>query len=44
VVLVALAGTAGAVTLAFTDDVKFGYKAAERSGRVLSTLYACIYE
>lgn len=40
VVLTAAAtGTAGAGVLAFTDDIKFGYEATERAGRVASALY-----
>lgn len=36
----AVAGTA----LAFTDDIKSGYEAAERTGRVVITLAICINE
>lgn len=38
------AGTLGASTLAFGDDIKHAYEAAERSGRVASTLFVCINE
>lgn len=41
----AASGTLGAGTaLVFTDDIKHAYYAAERSGRVLSTLMICINE
>lgn len=30
--------------IAFTDDIKHGYKAVERAGRVLGTLAVCINE
>ncbi|MCJ1400784.1 hypothetical protein MMC11_003992 [Xylographa trunciseda] len=36
--LVAASGTAGGAVAFFTDDVKYGYGAAERSGRVLTAL------
>ncbi|KAH6655662.1 ABC1 family protein [Truncatella angustata] len=39
----ATAGT-GAGILAFTDDIKFGYEATERAGRVASALYINISE
>ncbi|KAA6410147.1 MAG: ABC1 family [Lasallia pustulata] len=42
VLLAATGGAAGAGALAFTDDVKHGYAAVRRSGRVLSTLALCI--
>ncbi|KAK7970290.1 ABC1 family-domain-containing protein, partial [Apiospora saccharicola] len=35
-------GTAGVGALAFTDDIKHGYEATERAGRVASTLFICI--
>ncbi|KAM0429343.1 hypothetical protein ACHAPT_006558 [Fusarium lateritium] len=43
-VLYASAGvaTVGASTLAFTDDIKNGYEAAERTGRVAVALAVCI--
>ena len=44
VVLTAAAGTLGAGTLFFTDDLKHGYAAVERSARVLSTLAVCMNE
>jgi aarF domain-containing kinase len=34
----------GASTLAFTDDIKSGYEAAERTGRVAVALAVCINE
>lgn len=37
-------GALGASTLAFGDDIKHAYEAAERSGRVASTLAVCINE
>lgn len=37
-------GALGASTLAFGDDIKHAYGAAERSGRVASTLAVCINE
>ena len=37
-------GGAGAGAFLFADDAKHYYQAAERSGRVVSTLYACINE
>lgn len=37
-------GTAGVGALAFTDDIKHGYEATERAGRVASTLAICINE
>ncbi|CRK38434.1 hypothetical protein BN1708_007757 [Verticillium longisporum] len=40
-----LASTGGAATagvLAFTDDIKYGYDAAERAGRVAAALAVCI--
>ena len=44
VLLTATGGAVGAGALAFTDDVKHGYTAVQRSGRVLSTLALCINE
>ncbi|KAK2764026.1 hypothetical protein FQN54_009645 [Arachnomyces sp. PD_36] len=38
----ATAGTLGAGTLFFGDDIKHAYAAVERSGRVVSTLAVCI--
>ncbi len=35
---------AGAMLTTASDDVKHGYAAAERTGRVASTLFACINE
>jgi len=35
---------AGAILTTASDDVKHGYAAAERTGRVASTLFACINE
>ncbi|CAJ2502239.1 Uu.00g096330.m01.CDS01 [Anthostomella pinea] len=35
-------GAAGAGVLAFTDDIKYGYEATERAGRVATTLAICI--
>lgn len=37
-------GTVGAGALFFTDEIKHGYAAAERTGRVVSTLAVCINE
>ena len=43
--LVAAAGGAlGVTAVAFTDDVRHAYEAAERTGRVVSTLAVCINE
>ncbi|KAI9771361.1 MAG: hypothetical protein M1840_002331 [Geoglossum simile] len=42
VVLAAAGGTFGVGALAFTDDVKHTYAAAQRTGRVVSTLAVCI--
>ncbi|KAF7563005.1 hypothetical protein G7046_g1120 [Stylonectria norvegica] len=36
------AATVGATTLAFTDDIKTAYEAAERTGRVAAALGICI--
>ena len=35
---------AGALIATTTDDVKYGYAAAERTGRVVNTLFTCINE
>ncbi|KAI8629857.1 ABC1-domain-containing protein [Xylariaceae sp. FL1651] len=35
-------GATGAGVLAFTDDIKYGYDATERAGRVAATLALCI--
>jgi aarF domain-containing kinase len=37
-------GTVGATALAFTDDIKNSYEAAERTGRVAVALAVCINE
>ncbi|OLN93098.1 ABC1 family protein MCP2-like protein [Colletotrichum chlorophyti] len=37
-------GAAAAGMLAFTDDIKYGYDAAERAGRVAAALAVCINE
>jgi hypothetical protein len=42
--LAAAGGTLGASLLFFTDEIKYGYDAAERTGRVLTTLAVCINE
>ncbi len=42
--LAAATGTLGVAALAFTDDVKHSYKAVERTGRVVTTLFVCINE
>ncbi|KAK6076766.1 ABC1 family protein [Seiridium cupressi] len=39
VLTAAATGAAGAGVLAFTDDIRFGYEATERAGRVASALY-----
>ena len=46
VVFAAAGGSLGAGALLTTasDDMKHGYAAAERTGRVASTLFACINE
>lgn len=46
IALYASAGTAaiGASAFALVDDIKTGYEAAERAGRVASTLMICINE
>ncbi|EER26132.1 hypothetical protein D8B26_003531 [Coccidioides posadasii str. Silveira] len=38
----AAGGTLGATALAFSDDIKHGYNAAERTGRVITALAVCI--
>ena len=40
----AATGATGAGVLAFTDDIKYGYEAAERTGRVAAALGICINE
>ncbi|KAI1658139.1 ABC1-domain-containing protein [Daldinia decipiens] len=42
VLTAATTAAAGASVLAFTDDIKAGYDATERSGRVAATLALCI--
>lgn len=42
--LAAGGGTLGAGAFAFSDDVKHGYAAVERTGRVMSTLAVCMNE
>lgn len=43
--LAATTGSAAAVgALAFTDDIKYGYEAAERAGRVAAALAICVNE
>jgi hypothetical protein len=42
--LAAASGTLGASLLFFTDEIKYGYDAAERTGRVMTTLAVCINE
>lgn len=44
VLTAATTAAAGAGVLAFTDDIKAGYDATERSGRVAATLALCINE
>lgn len=44
ILLAATGGALGAGAFAFTDDVKHGYAAAERTGRVVSTLAVCMNE
>lgn len=45
VVLLAAGGGAAATgVLAFTDDIKYSYDAAERTGRVAAALAICINE
>ena len=44
IVLASTAGTLGAGTLFFADDLKHGYAAAKRTGRVVSTLAVCMNE
>lgn len=40
----AAGGSAGASLLFFGDDIRHGWLAAERTGRVVSTLAVCINE
>jgi aarF domain-containing kinase len=40
----AATGALGVTGLAFTDDIKHAYKAVERTGRVVGTLFVCINE
>jgi aarF domain-containing kinase len=42
--LAATTGALGVTALAFTDDVKHSYRAVERTGRVVGTLFVCINE
>lgn len=44
VLMAAAGGALGVTAVAFTDDVKHAYGAAERTGRVASTLAVCINE
>ncbi|RYO83108.1 hypothetical protein DL766_004442 [Monosporascus sp. MC13-8B] len=44
VLTAAATGAAGAGALAFTDEIKYGYEAAERTGRVAAALGICINE
>jgi aarF domain-containing kinase len=44
VLLAATTGTLGFTALAFADDIKHSYKAVERTGRVVGTLFVCINE
>lgn len=44
IVLAATTGALGVTALAFTDDVKHSYRAVERTGRVVGTLFVCINE
>src|SRR5450432_4038927 len=44
VILAAAGGTVGVGALALSDDVKHGYNAVCRSGRVVGTLAVCINE
>ena len=45
VLLATAGGMLGAGTiLAFSDDIKHGYKAAQRTGRVIATLALCMKE
>ena len=44
VILAATTGTLGVAALAFSDDIKHSYKAVERTGRVVGTLFVCINE
>jgi hypothetical protein len=42
--IAAAGGTLGGSLLFFTDEIKYGYDAAERTGRVMTTLAVCINE
>jgi aarF domain-containing kinase len=44
IVLAATTGTLGLTALTFSDDVKHSYRAMERTGRVVGTLFVCINE
>lgn len=44
VIMASAAGGLAATGFAFTDDLKHAYEAAERTGRVVSTLFVCINE
>ena len=44
VLAAAAVGGLGLTAVTFTDDIKHSYGAAERSGRVASTLFVCINE
>lgn len=44
VVFAAAGGAMGVTAVTLTDDVKHTYRAAERTGRVVSTLAVCINE
>jgi aarF domain-containing kinase len=40
----ATGGALGAAVFAFSDDIKHGYAAAERTGRVMTALAVCVNE
>jgi aarF domain-containing kinase len=42
--IAATSGTLAGSLLFFTDEIKYGYDAAERTGRVMTTLAVCINE
>lgn len=44
VYVAAAGGALGVTALTFTDDLNHAYGAAERTGRVVSTLFVCINE
>ena len=44
ILFAAATGALGVTGLAFTDDIKHSYKAVERTGRVVGTLFVCINE